>query len=242
MGGGEALAQSGGYIFEAEFLGHSCEDTLVAFGVGVAALYVSVGLEAEAKLRILFVADANVDIFHKGLHNRLSFLLCPELLAEVEVAGNGHTVTLGSLTGQTGKFGSLVGDCGSDAAPVEPVGTFHNSVEVEIFGISFGDGRTGTVVNHFGGAHRSTGLAIIDTHAIAAAGDKVGVYTIAAQSVQRSLADFVCGKFAHKVSIMAIIGAAHSHIGLAAAPDYVERVDLHKTFAPLGRKAKHNFA
>ena len=63
---------------------------------------------------------------------------CPQLLAEIEVATYGHTMTLGSLTCHKGKRGSLVADGGRNATPVKPVGVFHNRIKIEVLGSSFG--------------------------------------------------------------------------------------------------------
>ena len=55
--------------------------------------------------------------------------------------------------------------------------------------------------------------------------------TIATQSVNGSLADFVGGEFAYEVGVVAIVGAAYGYIGFTAAPDYVEIIYLNETFA-----------
>ena len=143
-------------------------------------------------------------------------------------------MALGCLAGETGEFGCLVGDSRGDAAPVEPVGAFHYSIEVEVLGVCFGDGRAGAVVDNLGRAHRCAGLAVIYAHAVAAAGNVVGVYTIAAQGVERGLTDLVLGKFRYEECIVAIVGAAYSYVGLAAAPDDVEVVDLDEAMASCG--------
>ncbi len=53
----------------------------------------------------------------------------------------------------------------------------------------------------------------------------LGVHAIATQRVERSLPDFVLGKFRHKVGVVAVVGARYSHIGFAAAPDNIEGID-----------------
>ena len=151
-------------------------------------------------------------------------------------------MALGGLAGQARQFGSLVGDGGGDSAPVEPVGTFHDCVEIEIGGIGLGDGASGTVVDYFRRTHRCTGLTVVDAHTVASAGNETGVDAVAAQSVYGSLADFMGREFCHEAGLMAVVGAAYGHIGFAAAPYHIEIVDLHEARVAGRRKAKHDFA
>ncbi len=114
---------------------------------------------------------------------------------------------------------------------MEPVGTFHDCIEVKVGGVGLGYCRVGAVVDDLGGAHGGTGLAVVDTDAVAATGDVVGVYAVAAQGVEGCLADFVLGQFRYEIGFVAVVGAGNSDVGLAAAPDYVERIDLDETVA-----------
>ena len=70
----------------------------------------------------------------------------------------------------------------------------------------------------------------------------VGVYAVTTQSVDGSLTDLVLGELGHEISIVAIVGAAYGHVGLAATPDDIKIVDLHETIVSCGGKAKHDFA
>ena len=57
-------------------------------------------------------------------------------------------MTLGSLTSELGQLGSLVTDSWGDTTPVEPGSPLHDSIEVEILGISFCDSAVSTVIDH----------------------------------------------------------------------------------------------
>ena len=100
-------------------------------------------------------------------------------------------MTLGSLASQTCEFGSLVADGRSDTAPMEPVGTLHDSIEIEIRSVSLGNRTAGTVVNHLRRTHGCTSLKIIDTHTVATAGDIIGVNSKLAQGIDGTLANLV---------------------------------------------------
>ena len=126
------FAQRGNHIFEAELFHHALEYAIVALGIGLTAFHIGIGLEAKAKLRVLFVAYANVNILHQRLHDALRFFRSPKLLTEIEVYGNCHAMALGSLAGKLGQFCGFVADGRSDAAPMEPVGTFHYLVEIKV--------------------------------------------------------------------------------------------------------------
>ena len=237
----ERLAQGRDHILEPERRGHLAEDALVALGVGLAALDVGVGLEPEAQLGVLLVADADVDILHQRLHDRLGLLLGPELLTEVQVHRHRHAVTPGGLAGQTGQFGGLVRNRGRDARPVEPVGALHDGVEVEILRIGLGDRRMRTVVDHLRGTHRGPGFEVVDTHAVAAAGDEIGPHAVFAQRIDRRLADLVLREFRDEVSLVAVVGARNGHVGLAAAIDDVKRIGLNEARVSGRRKTQHDF-
>ena len=131
-------------------------------------------------------------------------------------------MTLGCLTGQTGQLGGIVADGWCDAAPVEPLCTLHNLVEVELFGLCLGNGAVGTVVDHLRRAHRSSRLGIVQAYAVAATNDVLCVHTIAAQGVDGYLPDLVLRQFRHEAGLMAIVGHADRHVGLAAAGDDTE--------------------
>ncbi len=151
-------------------------------------------------------------------------------------------MALGSFASEACEFGSFVADSRGDTAPVEPVGTFHDSVEVEIFGLSLCDRRTGTVVDYLRGAHRSTGLAIVDTYAVTATSDVLCMHTVTTKSVYSGLADFVSREFAHEVCIVTIVSAAYCYVGFTATPNYIKVINLHETLAACRRKAEHNLA
>ncbi len=74
VGSRERLTESRNYILETELLHHALEDAIVTLSIGLTALYVSIWLEAQAKLSILLITDANINILHQRTHNRDSLL------------------------------------------------------------------------------------------------------------------------------------------------------------------------
>ena len=61
-------------ILEAEFFHHTLEDAIVTLSISLAAFYVCIWLEAQAKLSIFLVTDANIYILHQWAHHRDSLL------------------------------------------------------------------------------------------------------------------------------------------------------------------------
>ena len=98
-----------------------------------------------------------------------------------------------------------------------------------------------TVVDHLRGTHRSPGFEVVDTHAVAAAGDEIGPHAVFAQRIDRRLADLVLRELRDEVSLVAVVGALNGHVGLAAAIDDVKRIGLNEARVSGRRKTQHDF-
>ena len=70
----ERLTESRNNILESELLHHTLEDAVVTLSICLAALYVSIWLEAQAELSIFLITDANVNVLHQRTHHRDSLL------------------------------------------------------------------------------------------------------------------------------------------------------------------------
>ena len=70
----ERLTESRNNILESELLHHTLEDAVVTLSICLAALYVSIWLEAQAELSIFLITDANVNVLHQRTHYRDSLL------------------------------------------------------------------------------------------------------------------------------------------------------------------------
>ena len=68
------------------------------------------------------------------------------------------------------------------------------------------------------------------------------MHSVASQCVERSLTYLMFRKFAYKVSVVAVIGAADGHIGFAAAVAGVKTVDLNEAVKTGSGKAEHDLA
>ena len=215
----ERFAESRNNIFESELLHHALEDSVVTLSISLTALYVSIWLEAQAELSIFLITDANINILHQRTHNRDSLLRSPELLAEVEVNRNSYAVTLSSLTSQLGKFSSLVADSWSNTAPMEPLGTLHNLIEIEIRWVSLSNCAVCTVVDYLGWAHRSTSLGIVETYAVATTSDELCINAVTTETVDSNLTDLVLRELRYEVSIMTIVSQAYSYVSLTTTRD-----------------------
>ena len=135
-------------------------------------------------------------------------------------------MALGSLTGQAGKFSSLVADSRRDAAPVEPLCALHDFVEVEVLGVGLCYGTAGTVVDDFRRTHRGTCLEEVDTHTVSATCDIVGLHPKSTQRVDSALSYLMFGQFGNEVSLVPVVGCANCHVSLAAAINDIEKITL----------------
>ena len=125
---------------------------------------------------------------------------------------------------------------------MEPVGTFHDGVEVEVGGVGLGNGRVCTVVDDLARTHGGTALKIVDAYAVAAAGDILRLYAVAAQGVDGRLADFVLRQFGYEVGFMTVVGAADGYVGFAAAVNDVETVGLDEAGITRCGESEHDFS
>ena len=217
--GAVALTKRTDDILESKLCHHLLEDALIAAGVGLTAFDVGIGLEAEAQLSVLLIADAHVDILHQRAHDTDSLLAGPQLLTKVQVNRHCNAVTLGSLTGQTCQLSGLVADGGSDTAPMEPLCTLHDLIEVEVLGIGLGDAAVGTVVDDLRRTHRGTCLGIIETYTVTTTGHILGAHAIAAQGIDGYLTNLVFRQLRYEVCLMAIVGYRDGDVSLTASGD-----------------------
>ena len=100
----------------------------------------------------------------------------------------------------------------------------------------------GTVIDNLRWTHRSAGLSVVEAYTVTATSDEVGVDTIVAESVDGNLANLVLRELRDEVSLVAVVGQAHSHVSLTTARDDAESGALDETVIALGREAKHDFA
>ena len=122
------------------------------------------------------------------------------------------------------------------------LGSLHDGVEIEVGGLGLGDGGMRAVIDDLGRAHGGAGLGIIEADAVAAAGDVVGLDTVAAEGVHGDLADFVLGQFAHVVGVMAVIGEADGHVGLPASGNDAEGISLDESVISGRAEPQHDFS
>ena len=124
---------------------------------------------------------------------------------------------LGGLAG----FAADVNDVGAerrgDAGEVEPVHALKDGVPVEVRGGSLLNRGMRTVINADRAALGSALFIIIDAHTVAAAGNLRGVYAVAAQGVDRGLADGVRGQLGDKRRVHAVVCQRDRDVGFAAA-------------------------
>lgn len=106
------FAQGDSHLLEIRIQVHrGLGDGLVHVAVELAALHVGLGADAQGLLEILLVGDGDIHIAGQLAHHFLGFLaVFPEILAVVQVAGNGQAHLLGGLDGGHGQIGRTLGD------------------------------------------------------------------------------------------------------------------------------------
>ena len=137
-------------------------------------------------------------------------------------------MTLRSFASQTSQFGSFIGDSRGDTRPVEPVSTFHDSIKIEVSGISLSNSRMSAVIDNFARTHRSTSFQIIDTYTVSTTSNKVCLHTIFTQSVYSRLSDFMFWQFGYEIGFMSVVGTAYCNVCFSTTIYYIKRVRLNK--------------
>ena len=242
--GALALTESDGYHLH---VGVGSQD-LVAQGfvlcaVQLAGLHVHVGGDLQGLLHVLLVGDGHVHIVCDLTHD-LSGLLAvlPQVLAVVQIAGDGDASLLGFLHGLDAQLHGALGDSGGDAGDVEPIHTFKGLVPVDIAGLCLGDGGVLTVVDNLAGAGVGAGLQEVDAHAaLVGADDAAGIHAELAQVLDALVGYGVLGQHGEEGYILAVVSQGDGHVGLAAAEGGLQHGTLEKALQAGGLESEHYF-
>ena len=85
-------------------------------------------------------------------------------------------------------------------------------------------------------------LVEVDADTVAAADDLAGIHTVAAQGVDRALADGVRRQFGDERGVHAVVRQRNSNVGLAAAKGEFEMVSLYEAFVIVRLQTDHKLA
>ena len=151
-------------------------------------------------------------------------------------------MSLSSLASLAADLNNVLAQSRGDAGEVEPVHALKDLVPIEVGGLSQLDGTVGAVVDADGTTLRSALLVVVDTNAIAAAGDHAGVNAVAAQAVDSGLTDGVSRELGDESCVQAVVSQRNSNVGLAAAEAELQVVGLNKTLVVEGLQTDHQFA
>src|SRR5699024_5508430 len=213
---GMALTQGDGDLLEAELVGQLLGHALVAFAVDLAGVDVGgFGLDAEDVLGILLVGNADINILAQVGHGSAGFLTGPELAAVVQVAADLDAVGLSGLAGFAADIDNIGAQRRGVAGEVEPIDAFKDRIPVEIGGRGFLNGRVGAVIDADRTALGSALLIVIDADTVAAADNLGGIDAVAAQAVDRALADCMGRQLGDEDRIGARVGERDGHVGVA---------------------------
>ena len=111
-------------------------ECFVFFAVQLAGFNVHIDRNFERFLYIFLVGDRHIDILCKLSHDLAGLLaILPEVLAVVEVTGDGDVPLLCFLDGLQAEFHRGLADGWGDTRDMEPIHTLERSVPVDITGL-----------------------------------------------------------------------------------------------------------
>ena len=221
---------------------HLVAERLVLCAVQLAGLDVHiVHGDLKGLLHVFLVGDGHVDILCDLAHDLARLLaVLPEVLAVVEVAGDGDAALLRLLDRRNGKLHRALADGGRDAGDVEPRHALKNLVPVDIVGLGQRDGRTRAVVDDLARALVRAALEIVDTHTALARDDALGIHIEAAQLRLAGVRDGVIGQDRQERCVLAVVGKGDGHVGLAAAEGGLEHRRLEEALLSGRLQAQHD--
>src|SRR5699024_6897418 len=200
------------------------------------------GLDAEDVLGILLVGNEDIKILAQVGNGSEGFLTGPELAAVVQVAADLDAVGLGGLAGFAAEIEKIGAKRRRDAGEVEPIDAFKDRIPVEIGGRGFLNGGVGAVIDADRTALGSALLIVIDADTVAAADNLGGIDAVAAQAVDRALADCMGRQLGDEDRIGAIVGERDGHVGFAAAEGEFEGGSLDKALVVIRLQPDHQLA
>src|SRR5699024_1065520 len=167
----------------------------VLLPVQLTGLHVHVHGDLQGLLHVLLVGHGHVHVLGHLPHDLGGLpAVLPQVLAVVEVAGDGDALGLGGLHGLQGQLHGALADGGGDTGDVEPLHTLEDLVPVDVAGLGQGDGGVGTVIDHLAGQLVGAVLQEVDAHAAGATLDLAHVHAEAAQLLDTLVANGVVGQ------------------------------------------------
>ena len=218
--------------------------SLVLGAIQLAGLHVHVGGDLQGLLHVLLVGNGHVHVVCDLTHDLGSLLaILPQVLAVVQVAGDGDASLLGFLDGLNAQLHCALGDGGGDTGNVEPIHTFKGLVPVDVAGLGHGYCGILTVVDNLAGAGIGAGLQVVDAQtALVGADDAAGVNTELAQVFHALVSDGIFGQHGEVGHVLAIVCQGHGHIGLAAAEGSLQHGALEEALQAGGLESEHYLA
>ena len=221
---------------------HFVAERLVLCTVQLAGLDVHiVHGDLKGLLHVFLVGDGHVDILCDLAHDLAGLLaVLPEVLAVVEVAGDGDAALLRLLDRRNGKLHRALADGGRDAGDVEPLHALERLVPVDIAGLGQRDGRPRAVVDDLARTLVRAALEIVDTHTALARDDALGIHVETAQLRLAGVRDGVIGQDRQERRVLAVVGKGDGHVGLTAAEGRFEHRRLEEALLSGRLQAQHD--
>ena len=185
----------------------------VALAVVVLILPQVVGLNAQQNIHIGQAFGAEVT----------GFFPAPQGGAEIAIEADGQALFLGDLEHVQDQGAAVGSQSRGDAAQVQPVKAFQQSVQINLREIVLGDGTVLAVVDDLGRADAVAGLQIIGAQAVGLCLVRLGkdhggaVHIIGTQPAHGALAKAVVGHHAEEGAVHTKVSQCQCNVGLAAA-------------------------
>ena len=148
-------------------------------------------------------------------------------------------MSLGSHTGILAHLYNVGAQSRGNSGEVEPIGTGKNLVPIKVRGRGLLNGRMGTVIDTNAAPLGSALFIEVNTHTVSAPNNQGSIHTVAAQGIDRCLADGVGRKLGYISGIHAVVRQRHGNVGFAAAEGKLHMVALHKTLVVIRLKPEH---
>ena len=197
--------------------------------------------DGHGYLPLVLVAEDEVAVLHEAVQGGVGIgtLILPEVLAEVDVAGDAETGGPGGFNGLEGGVRGALGDGAGDAGAVEDIGLGENvfpGIHARGGGV---EGRSGPVVDDLGAAEVLCRLIIIGADALAAKDDVVHVHPAVTEGVLAGGREVVVREAGHVLYVIAQKGQGDGYVGLASAKLAFPYIALPKAPCALFGVAEH---
>ena len=214
----------------------------VLFAVQLAGFDVHIDGNFERFLHVFFVGNRHIDVLGKLAHDLAGlFAIFPEVLAVIEVAGNGDVPLLRFLDRLKRQLHRAFRNRRRNTRDMEPVHTLEGFVPVDIAGLCQRDRGIRAVIDDLARQLVCAALQVINAHTTLAADDLLCAHAKIAQLADAGVCNIVLRQNSQKFRVHAVICKGDCHVRLAAAEGSFQHRTLEEALVSRRFQAEHNF-